>query len=150
MQAWHCYLSFTCKIKPELIQRQCLRIIHPDIEYEDRFIHTGIPVPSDYLEQPCLSYVEKIATSPTLVLHHHIPRRHSTRGHHSARLHNASVGFKNYSITKNRLFSKMSVNFSCTFILDRSIQYFCFNFLFSGHITHVSMFSYLYINCTCT
>lgn len=107
--AWYCYISETCKTKLESLQRQCMRVIYPDIPYEERLAQAGILPLCDYLNTICQSYVDKIATNTNHKLHHHMPKRQSSRGRHSSRLRDVPLGYKNYTITRNSLFSKYMI-----------------------------------------
>ena len=74
--AWFSYLSDTNKNRLESIQRQCLRIIYPDIPYEDRLLSASIPSPCNYLSCICMTFVSNVASDPQQRLHKHLPKRH--------------------------------------------------------------------------
>ena len=107
--AWFSYLSDTNKNRLESIQRQCLRIIYPDIPYEDRLLSANIPSLCNYLSCICMTFVSDVASDPQHRLHKHLPKRQSSTGRHSTRLRDAPIVCNNYRVTKNSLFSKYSI-----------------------------------------
>ena len=107
--AWFSYLSDTNMKRLESIQRQCLRVIYPDIPYDERLVLASIPSLCDYLNNSCQNFVNNVASDTEHRLHKYLPKRQSSVGRHSSRLRDVPIVHNNYKITENSLFSKFTV-----------------------------------------
>ena len=72
--AWFSYLSDTNMKRLESIQRQCLRVIYPDIPYDERLVLASIPSLCDYLNSSCQNFVSNVASDTEHRLHKYLPK----------------------------------------------------------------------------
>ena len=107
--AWFSFLTDYSRKSIESIQRQCLRVIFPDLSYEERLSKAAMIPICDYLDTMCSSFVLNVATSETHRLKHHLPLRQSDIGRHSSRLRDVPKTLSNYNTTRKSLFSHYTV-----------------------------------------
>ena len=104
--AWYPYICEADKKTLESIQRLSLRIINPDICYNDCLKQTGIPSICDFLAKLCTRYAYSVASKGEHPNRPFLPSKQSDKRRHSVRLQdNYICGSRTRKFSKNLFYT---------------------------------------------